>query len=241
MCTNVIIIKCTIFASVSEEVEDFDGSSRLKILQELETKKEQLIKLGQMTPFGTLVSQQEGTDDDEENSGSEIVNKTVDADIERPSSKPDLGGSNLVKSQSRQKNAIAGDLFGKKKRVRFAEKSSLDDDSDDKYIPDDKEMVKSSSSDEQVSDIDRSEGHQASHSEKVKYKKRRLNVEYVEEDSDKPGKKVKRKRNERMDKKPLDDGNYKNYRERMRSVHVRGVCIVPFHRESQFEFWAVVH
>ena len=201
-------------AFLSAEDESFDENSRLKILKKLEVKKEQLIKSGQMTPFGSVISHQDNKDRGEDT----ILNQkdqNVDSDLEESVSWLDFDESLLS-----QRNDIAGDLFGTKKRVRFAGKLSINDDSDDEYIPNRKEMEDSYLSGDQLSDSGRMEEDQglAEYSKKEKHKKRRLNVVYEDHDSNRPAKKVKKKQNEKIDRKPMDDGNYKNYRERIRSV-----------------------
>lgn len=181
----------------------------------MDVKKEQLIKSGQMTPFGSVVSHQENKDRDDD---AVLIQKdqNFDTDLEQSVSRLDFDESVLLS----QENEITGNLFDTKRRVRFAEKSSVNDDSGDEYIPDRKEMEDSYLSDDRLSDTNRMEDDQglAQYSKKGKHKKRRLNVEYEDFDSSRPAKKVKRKQNEKMDRKPMDDGNYKKYRERIRSV-----------------------
>ena len=168
-----------------------------------------------MTPFGSVISHHDDKTIIEEQ------HQVIDCDFEKSDSKLDFEPPLLTESHLRKKYEIAGELFASQKTVRFAGKPSFDDDCDDEYIPDHEEMRDSYLSDDQLSDSGEKETYRSigEYSKKGKNKKRRLNVEYdLDDGKDKLAKKAKKKLSDKIDRKPMDDGNYKIYRERIRSM-----------------------
>ncbi|XP_015748673.1 PREDICTED: uncharacterized protein LOC107328455 [Acropora digitifera] len=191
-----------------------------------ETEKQQsvrdeLIKSGDMTPFGGTLGSLQGANDSEA-SKNELGMRDLGREI---LSKESHGSKNKrTESDEKQKYLI--------KSFADGVKSDSSDDNDDEYVPDESELKYSWYEDEP----DEREGKMLQRGKKsAAMWKQSLNVTYREDDAVTPKKKKKKKKTKTKtkaktettkkttttarkmgDTKPLDDGSEKVYRQRIR-------------------------
>ena len=185
---------------IPDKVNDSDVAAHQSETQEVpvtlqnHSVKAELIKTGEMTPFGGTV---ENAKDREEIQLLEKVN---------------VGSLNGQIRDEDKKNKKAQ----RKSLVRSLAddgESSDSDDHDDEFVPDDNELKYSWYEDESEETKQGDLGKE----KKPAASKRLLNVAYREEDGFKPKKKKKiKKKSRKIDTRPVDDGNEKMYRQRIR-------------------------
>ena len=169
-----------------------------------QSARDELIKSGEMTPFGGTLGSLQGANDSEAGK-NEFGMK-------------DLGTEILYKESHGSKNKRTESDEKQKYLIRsFADgvKSDSSDDNDDEYVPDESELKYSWYEDEP----DEREGKMLQRGKKsAAMWKQSLNVTYREDDAVTPKKKKKKRKTARKmgDTKPLDDGSEKVYRQRIR-------------------------
>mgnify|MGYP000362121676 CR=1 FL=1 len=170
-----------------------------------QSARDELIKSGEMTPFGGTLGSLQGANDSEAGK-NEFGMK-------------DLGTEILYKESHGSKNKRTESDEKQKYLIRsFADgaKSDSSDDNDDEYVPDESELKYSWYEDEP----DEREGKLLRRGKKsAAMWKQSVNVTYREDDAVSPKKKKKKKRKTARkmgDTKPLDDGSEKVYRQRIR-------------------------
>ena len=160
-----------------------------------------LIKTGQMTPFGGIVENAKGTSDSR---GAITEQFLQDSGLET---------ERLLDEHGENKNRRTQNAHGKSLVRSLADNRESDNDDDnDEYVPDDSELKYSWYEDENEVSEKRQLGKGKSAASK-----RSLNVAYREDDGYKPKKKKKITRGRRKaGTRPVDDGNEKMYRQRIR-------------------------
>lgn len=156
--------------------------------------KDELIKTGEMTPFGGTV---------------ENAKDRQEIQLEKDGSFNENSGDVDKRTQEVQRKSLVRSL------ADDGEISDSDDDNndDDEFVPDDNELKYSWYEDdsEETKKVDLGKGKKPAAS------RRSLNVAYREEDGLKPKKKKKiKKKSRKIDTRPVDDGSEKMYRQRIR-------------------------
>ncbi|XP_073245339.1 DNA excision repair protein ERCC-6-like isoform X3 [Porites lutea] len=171
--------------------------------------KDELIKTGEMTPFGGTV-------------GNAKDRKEIQ--LEKVGSFNEQSGDVDKRTQEVQRKSLVRSL------ADDGEISDNDDDNndDDEFVPDDNELKYSWYEDdsEETKKVDLGKGKKPAAS------RRSLNVAYREEDGFKPKKKKKiKKKSRKIDTRPVDDGSEKMYRQRIRELRIKE--LLKKRKESQ--------
>lgn len=186
------------FKTSDGNIQNMSENRKFPLVRENLSGQDALIKTGEMTPFGGTIP-----------GNGNKVNKNNFGATDAENSKNYKHGGN----DKREDEIEDGD----------DDKDNYDEDLyDAEYVPDEGELKYSwFEHDERNWNED---DVQPTKSEKQTGRKRSLNVAYVEEDSLKPKKKKKKKTNQmtrrRYDNKPVDDGNEKLYRQRIREWRI---------------------
>lgn len=152
--------------------------------------KDELIKTGEMTPFGGTVENAKDR--------KEIQLEKVGSFNEQKGNEDDK------RTQEVQRKSLVRSL---------ADDGKISDSDDDEFVPDDNELKYSWYEDdsEETKEVGLRKGKKPAASI------RSLNVAYREEDGFKPKKKKKiKKKSRKIDTRPVDDGSEKMYRQRIR-------------------------
>lgn len=166
-----------------------------------------LIKTGEMTPFGGTVDNVTGKKELHGVVTGFSSHSCTNQQYQRDQRDPglDCGANQDNKAHQAHEKSLA--------RPIAENHQSENDNNDDEYVPDEGELKYSWYEGES----DEGTGREPAKSEKQTAKKRSLNVAYREEDSLKSKKKKRtRKMGRRLDTGPVDDGNEKIYRNRIR-------------------------
>ena len=179
-------------AKKEEEEEDAVHQGKQRLPGEVETEQERLIKLGQMTPFGSVL--QEGSAQDE---------------TRRLTTPKVWTGKSALSTMAKLVSSSEVSVSLQQGGSRLPETES-----DEEYVPDVDELRKSWHEDKET--LCGREGTKIRRVGSKKRKKVPLNVKYNEGDTT-PSKKIKRPRDV-LERKATDDGNERLYRQRIRSV-----------------------
>ncbi|XP_029202787.2 DNA excision repair protein ERCC-6-like [Acropora millepora] len=199
---------------VPDEILTDDDKNTKKLPPETEKQqsaRDELIKSGEMTPFGGTLGTVRGTNDSEAAKNRLAMN---DLGTEKPCKESHVFKNKRTESDEKQKYLIRSFADGAK--------SDSSDDNDDEYVPDESELKYSWYED----DPDEREGKMLQRGKKsAAMWKQSLNVTYREDDALTPKKKKKKKKRKTArkmgDTKPLDDGSEKVYRQRIRELRIK--------------------